>query len=266
MKNLLKPIFLLSLFVTTSCSEQLGQMREQFSSLTDSVVDMANGDKVESDKVGSTPVVQDDALFLSIKNTWNSQCMTCHLGVNTTHENYFVSAQALADSPWVVKGDSSSSSLYTRLKGSGGPLANMPQGADPIDAGALADVEAWINDLESDDPTTGGTTGGTTSGGTTTGGGTTGGGNGDPDAFFPAFKAVMDSRCVGCHNPGDQNRMNLQYDTLQEYIDNQIVNANENASWAWIELQNNGGNMPIGGNLTPEQYQAIKDLIDELKK
>jgi hypothetical protein len=258
-------ICFLFLLLLTACGDQLVGLRDQFSSLTDSVVDMTKKDIAQDRSPGGSniPIVPDDEVFLSIKNTWETKCLNCHMGYHTSHDAFFESATVLASSAWVVAGNPNSSLLYNRLQGSSGANATMPL-EDTLTLGELSDVEDWI--LALDNSSSGGSAGSTsgTDSGSSTGGSTSGGSGGSSNQeLFAAYQQVIQNRCVGCHNINTPPRTRFDYNTAEEHIANDlVVPGNLNLSYSWFRLNNNGGNMPPGGaNLSQAELNAISNMI-----
>lgn len=82
--------------------------------------------------------------FIPVQQILQSKCADCH-GPGTTYYFVGLSETALASSRWVVRDDSSSSTLYTKLSGVSG---NMPLNLPALDATDIQSIKTWIDGLQ----------------------------------------------------------------------------------------------------------------------
>lgn len=116
---------ILLLFILTSCGQDFNSSSGDFALTADNGIDTSTAAGVRL-----------SAAYNVLKNN----CMTCHTGYHNGWANY------KTDSDWItkglaVRGDTTSSQVYDRLKNVGG---DMPQGAPQISDTDRQKLEDWI--------------------------------------------------------------------------------------------------------------------------
>ncbi len=102
--------------------------------------------RVSNSFSGDEILTASPAMRVFVRTLNNYECLRCHPGYSS-----YVLAQDWIDAGLIVPGDSASSVIIKRLRGTESGLAVMPPTGSYVDEASIVDIEYWIDNETSGD-------------------------------------------------------------------------------------------------------------------